>query len=215
MDNFLQFLSRIWILMTVLISQIDTEKVLSALFASSARVAILRIFMLDPLRAYYQRQLEQATGLAIRAIQRELERLVSIGLLFRHVEGNRTYHQVDMDFPLFPDLRNIILKMSGDMDRLRSHLAMNPAVRLAFLNGADQKLLLVLKTGQTASVEAPAPYTVDVVSSETFLEWLGARDSALHPYLADGIDLLGRREDVIWRRIEAIGYSVTKGEGIP
>lgn len=201
--------------MTVLLSQIDTNKTLSTLFASNARVAILRIFMLDPMRAYYQRQLEQATGLAIRAIQRELERLVSIGLLFRHVEGNRTYHQVDMDFPLFPELRNIIVKMSGELDCLRSRLAMNPAVRLAFLNEAKQQLLLVSKTGQTATVEVASPYTVEVVSSETFLAWLGSRDSALHPFLVEGIDLLGRREDVIWRRIESIGYSVTKGEGIP
>ena len=201
--------------MTVLISQIDTEKTLSTLFASNARVAILRIFMLDPLRAYYQRQLEQATGLAIRAVQRELERLVSIGLLFRHVEGNRTYHQVDMDFPLFPDLRSIILKMSSEFDGLRSRLAMNPAVRLAFMNESQQKLLVVSKTGQSASVEAAAPYTVEVVGSETFVEWLGARHETLEPYLSEGIDMLGRRDDVIWRRIEASGYRVTKGEGIP
>lgn len=201
--------------MTVLISQIDMEKTLSTLFASNARVAILRIFMLDPLRAYYQRQLEQATGLAIRAVQRELERLVSIGLLFRHVEGNRTYHQVDMDFPLFPDLRNIILKTSSELDVLRSRLAMNPAVRLAFLNDPEKRLLVVSKPGQSASVEAATPYTVEVVGSETFVEWLGAGKEALGPYLDNGIDMLGRREDVIWRRIEASGYSVTKGEGIP
>lgn len=201
--------------MTVISSQIDAEKTLSTLFASSARVAILRVFMLDPMRAYYQRQLEQATGLAIRAIQRELERLVGIGLLFRHVEGNRAYHQVDVDFPLFPDLRNIILKMSTDRDALRSQLAMNPAVRLAFLNTAQSSLLVVSKPGQTAAVEAPGAYTVEVASSETFLAWLGAKDEALQPYLGDGIDMLGRRDDVIWRHIEANGYSVTKGEGIP
>jgi hypothetical protein len=201
--------------MTVLISQIDTEKVLSTLFASNARVAILRIFMLDPLRAYYQRQLEQATGLAIRAVQRELERLVSIGLLFRHAEGNRTYHQVDMDFPLFPELHNLILKTSSEFDRLRGRLAMNPAVRLAFLSPSEGRLLVVTKPGQTLTALEAAPYAVEAIGSDTFLVWLGEKNEALHPFLVEGMDMLGRREDVIWRRIEANGYSVTKGEGIP
>ena len=157
--------------MTVLSSQLDTEKTLSTLFASNARVALLRIFMLDPLRAYYQRQLEQATGLAIRAIQRELDRLVGIGLLFRHVEGNRTYHQVDVDFPLYPELRNVFLKASSDFDALRSRLAVDPAVRLAFVNEAQSRLLVVEKSGQTVNFEAPAPFTAEVVTNEKFLDW--------------------------------------------
>ena len=52
-----------------------SSKTLAVIFASSARVAVLRVFMLDPLRTYYQRQLESATGMAIRGVQRELERL--------------------------------------------------------------------------------------------------------------------------------------------
>lgn len=201
--------------MTTILSQIDTEKTLTALFASRARVAILRIFMLDPMRAYYQRQLEQATGLAIRAIQRELERLVGIGLLYRHVEGNRTYHQVDMDFPLFPELRSIIVKTSGGVDVLRSRLAMDPAVRLAILDETESRLLVVSKTGLSVTVTVPEPIRMELISSETFVQWVAEKKDSLRPYLVEGIDILGRRNDVIWRRIEASGYRVTKGEGIP
>ena len=171
--------------------------------------------MLDPVRAYYQRQLEQATGLAIRAIQRELERLVSIGLLFRHVEGNRTYHQVDMDFPLFPELRNIILKTSDTRDVLRSRLAMDPAVRLAFLHADGDRVLVVTRKGPAPSVALPDGVTLEMASSDTFLQWVQDRDGGLEPYLVSGVDLLGRRDDVIWRRIEGHGYHVDKGEGIP
>ena len=200
--------------MTTIYSHQDTNKVLATLFASSARVSILRVFMLDPYRSYYQRQLEQATGLAIRAVQRELDRLVSIGLLFRHAEGNRTYHQVDTDFPFFSDLRNIILKASSAYDVLRSRLAMEPGVRLAFLNEAESRVMVVAKAGQHPSVEA-APYAVEALDSETFLRWLGEKKETLQPFLVEGVDLLGRRDDVIWRRIEANGYSVLKGDGIP
>jgi len=200
---------------TTIVSQREASETLSALFASGARVSLLRVFLLDPGRAYYQRQLEQATGLAIRAIQRELERLVSIGLLFRHVEGNRTYHQVDMDFPLFPELRNIILKTSGDRDVLRSRLAMDPAVRLAFMHRDGAQVLAVTRKGAAPSATLPDPVSLELVSGETFLTWVQDRNPALEPYLISGIDLLGRREDVIWRRIESHGYQVKKGEGIP
>ena len=81
-------------------SQTVSLETLRLLFSSSARVQVLRIFMLDPTRAYYQRQLEGAAGLPIRAIQRELERLSAAGLLYRRAEGNRSYYQIDMDHPL-------------------------------------------------------------------------------------------------------------------
>jgi hypothetical protein len=134
--------------------------------------------------------------------------------LFRHAEGNRTYHQVDTDFPFFSDLRNIILKASSAYDVLRSRLAMEPGVRLAFLNEAESRVMVVAKAGQHPSVEA-APYAVEAVDSETFLRWLGEKKETLRPFLVEGVDLLGRRDDVIWRRIEANGYSVLKGDGIP
>jgi len=201
--------------LTTILSHNDSKETLSALFASSARVSLLQVFMLDPVRAYYQRQLEQATGLAIRAIQRELERMVSIGLLFRHVEGNRTYHQVDMEFPLFPELRNIILKTSEDRDVMRSRLAMEPAVRLAFMHADEAHVLVVARKGQNPSLSLPEPISLELVSSETFLTWVQERNPVLEPYLTTGIDLLGRREDIIWRRIEGHGYHVEKGEGIP
>ena len=60
--------------MTKLSSPYRSENLLTVLFTSMARVSVLRIFLIDPQRAYYQRQLEAATGLAIRAVQRELEK---------------------------------------------------------------------------------------------------------------------------------------------
>ena len=55
------------LLMTANSSQNISQKTLSMLFASSARAIVLRLFMVDPYRAYYQRQIEKSTGLAIRA----------------------------------------------------------------------------------------------------------------------------------------------------
>jgi DNA-binding transcriptional ArsR family regulator len=185
------------------------------IFASEARIAVLRVFTLDPFRAYYQRQIEAATGLPIRAVQRELLRLAAIGFLYRREEGNRTYYQVNTQFALFPELRSIILKMAEPGDRLRGQLAMDESVRLAFLCESEGRALVVTSGGKRPSLTAPGPFVIDVMSSEEFTRVLAGNPESLESFLAHGVDLLARREDVIWRRIEAAGYAVEKGKGVP
>ena len=53
------------------------------------------------------------------------------------------------------------------------------------------------------------------MTGEEFARALAGSPDALEPFLSQGVDLLGRREDVIWRRIEAAGYSIPKGKGVP
>ena len=184
------------------------------LFASSARAKVLRLFMTDPTRPYYQRQIEGATGLAIRAVQRELERLSAMGLLYRHTEGNRSYYQVDRLFPLFEDLRGMVLKACNAVDRLRGQLTVDDAVRLAFLADTEDQVLAVTWPGKDPLHLEVESITVEFLTTDEFLNLVAARAPELGPYLERGVDLLGRRDDVIWRRIEAAGYSVDKGKGV-
>ena len=188
---------------------------LVALFASGARVAVLRVFLIDPKRAYYQRQLSKATALPIRAIQRELDRLTGIGLLYRRPEGNRTYYQVDIEFPLYPELRAMILKSAGPVDRIRGALSLASGLCLAFLDDTGARVLLVSHPGESVAWEAPPGLSVENLEAGAFREAVESRAASLDAYLVRGVDLLGRREEVIWRRIEAAGYNVAKGEGIP
>jgi hypothetical protein len=196
-------------------SQRTRNKALIAIFASAARVAVLRVFMIDPTRAYYQRQIEQANGLPIRAIQRELERLSAVGLLFRHTEGNRAYYQVDTSFPFFPELRAMLVKSGSELESLRAALATNDAALLAFQADTRNAVLVVSRPGRTVVLEAPAGWTVEIMSIDEFGRALAERRESLDPFLVRGVDILGRREDVIWRHIEAAGYNVPKGEGVP
>lgn len=200
--------------LTTFLSQPTREGVLSGLFGSGTRAAVLRLFMLDPRRAYYQRQIEAATGVAIRAVQRELERLTWVGLLYRRAEGNRTYYRVDTQFPLFPELRNMVLKTASAEERLRGAVATEESARLAFLLTEDQTALVVTERGKRPSISVPDPYTVKVMTVDEFTRALAENPGVVAPFLRRGVDLLGRREDVIWRRIEAAGYAVQKGRGV-
>jgi len=187
---------------------------LNDLFASDARVAVLRVFLIDPTRAYYQRQLETAAALPIRAVQRELDRLTQAGLLYRRDEGNRAYFQVDTEYPFFPELRSMVLKASGPVDQLRAALVVDEAVRLAFLDGAGTTALVVMAAGVRAAGSWGTALQLEAMSSDEFVRALSEDLARLRPFLADGVDLLGRRDDVIWRHIDAAGFSVRKGEGV-
>lgn len=202
--------------MTSLSSQNRTLSPIAGLFASSSRETVLRVFLLDPHRVYYQRQLESVTGLPIRAIQRELERLSAVGLLYRRDEGNRTYYQVDFDFPCYPELRGMILKTAGPLEAFRAELAVHFGVRLAFLSRFEDRALVVGRPGLTsASENLPKLVPVQWISSEAFLDGLENPESDWTEFLSEGTDLLGRRGDPIWRRIESAGYQVKKGKGVP
>jgi DNA-binding transcriptional ArsR family regulator len=195
-------------------SQQASLEAMATLFGSAARATVLKLFMVDPVRPCYQRQIEAATGLAIRAVQRELERLTSMGLLYRRAEGNRTYYQVDMHFPFFDELRGMVLKCVGHEDRLRGALTMNPLVRLAFLNEAAKCVLVVTPEGRLPGFTVPESFTLEEMTTDEFVKALAEQRTALGAFLSEGVDLLGRRDDVIWHRIEAAGYSVQKGKGV-
>lgn len=189
--------------------------ILSDLFASAARVAVLRVFLLDPARPYYQRQLEAASGLPIRAVQRELERLTQAGLLYRRKEGNRVYFQVDETCPLFPDLRSMFLKAGRPIDRLRGTLAVDENVRAAFISEDGCAALVVAQPGRRPSIAALEGIAIEVMPSDVFQQALTEDPQRLHPYLQQGADILGRRDDAIWRHIESAGFEVNKGDGVP
>jgi predicted nucleotidyltransferase len=84
--------------------------VLDKLIASSARVKVLRLLLLNEGKRYYQREIADLAGLPVRAVQREGAKLTEIGLLHRVEDGNRVYFQANPACPIFPELKLILLK---------------------------------------------------------------------------------------------------------
>jgi len=87
--------------------------VLQELFSSQARVAILGLFLLNPSNRFYMREVATRSGQPIRAVQRELARLETAGLLSHTMDGNRKYYQINENCPIFPELKAIFLKTFG------------------------------------------------------------------------------------------------------
>lgn len=86
---------------------------LEVLFSSAARAQMLRLFLLNPDRQFYQREIERETGQPIRAVQREVKRLEEIDLLARSTEGNRVFYCLNPGFHLLAELTALIEKAAG------------------------------------------------------------------------------------------------------
>ena len=113
---------------------------LERLLGSGARVRILETFLLNPGRDFYQREISTVTNLPIRAIQREVERLVEVGFLEKQIRGNRIYYKCRRDFPIFEELKSIILKTVALGKILKDYLQKKEEkIELAFIYGSFAK----------------------------------------------------------------------------
>lgn len=88
---------------------------LDKLFGSKIRVKILRLFLANPDKKYYIRELTRLLDSQINSIRREVENLSSLGIL-KDVEGDKTqkkFFKADTGFGLYPELKSLVLK--GEM----------------------------------------------------------------------------------------------------
>lgn len=104
-------------------------------FASRAGAAVLAETFGAPDRELYLRELVRLTGFAPRTIQLELNRLVGTGLLTDRRDGNRRYVRAAKSHPLYAPFREIVLKTSGIVPKLRDVLV-DARVDFAFVFGS-------------------------------------------------------------------------------
>lgn len=88
-------------------------------------------------RSFYAKELIHLAGSGSGAVQRELVKLTSAGLVTLRRVGNQTHYQANPASPVYEELRTLILKTSGLVDVLRSALAPRAAeLSLAFVFGS-------------------------------------------------------------------------------
>lgn len=118
---------------------------LSILF-SRVRAEILRILFAAGDRELHLRELTRQSGLSIKTVQDELAKLSAADLVTSWRDGNRRYYRANASHPLFPDLRNLVLKTAGLRDVLAEALHGIKGVDVAFVFGS-----LADGTGKAAS----------------------------------------------------------------
>jgi predicted nucleotidyltransferase len=103
----------------------------------SVRQGILGAVLLQPEREWYLSDLASHLHRTPSSLQRDLARLTGAGILRRRRDGNRVYFQADSDCPIYPELRQILIKTAGLADVLRGVLApFRDRIRVAFVHGS-------------------------------------------------------------------------------
>ncbi len=86
-------------------------RMLKALFSSTTRVKILRIYLLSPEgKEYFVRELTRDLDEQINSIRRELENLEKIGMLTSKTRERKKYYKINPKFPVLNELRSIFQK---------------------------------------------------------------------------------------------------------
>lgn len=108
---------------------------LTELLSSRVKAEIFRLLFSGVDGELHVREIERRSGLADATVRQELKRLTRLGVVEPRRDGNRTYYHANTAHPLYPDIRNMVLKTSGLADVLREVLV-HSGIRLAFVFGS-------------------------------------------------------------------------------
>lgn len=112
---------------------------LKKLVGSRIRINILKLFIFNPEKEYYVREIERLIGEAFDPVRRELISLESIGLFKSRISGRQKYYSINSTHTLFPEIKSMILKTVGIGDTLKSSLEKRSDIQVAFIYGSYAK----------------------------------------------------------------------------
>jgi len=108
----------------------------NALF-SKVRQCVLALLYGQPNRSFHTNEIIRLTHSGTGAVQRELKKLATVGLITAQYIGNQKHYTANSASPLFTELRSIVLKTFGLADVLRQALAsIASQIHIAFIYGS-------------------------------------------------------------------------------
>lgn len=114
------------------------------LFGSKTRVKLLSLFLNNPDRSYYVREITRRIDEQINSVRRELSNLLSIGIIKSDPNQNKLYYEVDQKYQYFNELRSIFsnvnikskaVKDTKEEDQIAKKLRTAGKIELAFMTG--------------------------------------------------------------------------------
>ncbi|MFH1150507.1 MAG: nucleotidyltransferase domain-containing protein [Actinomycetota bacterium] len=170
------------------------KDIASALFGKTRR-SILALLFTNPARSYYLREIIRDLGLGRGSVQRELENLVSSGLVERHIRGNQVHFRANTASPVFDELKMIMLKTAGLAEFLGEALEkLGDRVLVAFIYGSAAR----------GDLKADSDVDLFIIGSASFRAVVAA--------LARAQDALGREVNPSTFTREEFRSRVSSGE---
>ena len=80
---------------------------IDSLFGSKTRVKLLHLFLNNPEKSFYVREITRMIDEQINSVRRELANMVSVGIVQQDAIGNKLYYSVNEDYPYIKPLAAI------------------------------------------------------------------------------------------------------------
>jgi len=108
---------------------------LSQILSSRTRAEIFKLLYGSAEEELHVREIERRTGLNDRTIRQELSKLLKLDLVIDRKDSNRIYYRANKSNPLYPDIRNLVLKSAGMIDLFGIALK-DKLIQIAFIFGS-------------------------------------------------------------------------------
>lgn len=86
---------------------------------SRTRARMMELFFQNPEEMYYVREITRKTKEEINAVRRELDRMVTYGLLKSEQRGNRLYYSLNERYVFHQELQQMVSKTTGLGHKIR------------------------------------------------------------------------------------------------
>lgn len=117
-----------------------TEVGITEALFTRTQARVLGLLFTHPEQSFHLNRIVRLAGVGSGAVRRELDRLVSAGLVIRLRIGNQVHYQVDSASIVFEELRGLVTKTAGVADTLRNALApLASEIESAFIYGSVAK----------------------------------------------------------------------------
>lgn len=131
---------------------------IDTLFGSKTRVKLLYLFLNNPGRAFYVREITRRVDEQINSVRRELANMLNVGVIKSDSVDNKLYYEVDQDYVHYKPLKQIFsdkessselrseISSTTDWPKRLKHLTGVKAVVLSgsFVSGARSKVDLLI-----------------------------------------------------------------------
>lgn len=108
---------------------------LKDLIISRVRVKILSLFLLNPGKIFYVREIVRKTNEEINAVRRELSHLEKAKIVKKETRANRLYYFFRDDYPLYLELLEIVNKVYGIGKEILKQRAKLGKLKFVMLSG--------------------------------------------------------------------------------
>ena len=108
---------------------------LKRLFTSNTRIKLLTVFLMNPEKEFFIRELTRKLEEQINSVRRELDNLKKMGFLKSKAKNRKKYYHLNTDFIIVEELKSIIVKALSSNEKLAKDIEAMGNIKVLALSG--------------------------------------------------------------------------------